>query len=53
MTKRKQKVAYYTNTLNATIEMEREINNGWFVHTCTVTKYEYAEILIVVYEKYE
>lgn len=50
-----QKVAIYYDILNAKNDMDRHIQTGWRVHTCTLgtymAGYSSHEKVLVVYEK--
>ena len=50
-----QKVELYYDSLEAKIEMEQNIENGWRVQTCTMNAYEagfsHGVEVLVVYEK--
>jgi hypothetical protein len=50
-----QKVEMYHDILAAKFDMEKWINNGWRVHTCTmgtyVAGYTSHEKILVVYER--
>lgn len=50
-----QKVEIYYEALIATRAMQKHIDDGWRVHTCTMTcvpqGYSSTEKIIVVYEK--
>ena len=50
-----QKVEIYGGALEAKIDMDKHIRNGWKIHTCTMATYEirygHDEKVLVVYEK--
>lgn len=57
MKTKEQKVEIYKTLASAKYEMEENIRNGWYIHTCLSNNYEYnsynrifSEIL-VIYER--
>ena len=50
-----QRIEMYHDLIEARADMEQYLENGWRIHTCTmscyVTEYSFREKLLVIYEK--